>query len=635
MRNVFGRAGTANGSVRPSSRALLALGALGVVFGDIGTSPLYAFRVAIGVTGSADPAAVLGILSLIFWSLLLVVTAKYLGWILRADNEGEGGILALVALMKLHRRQNGPTERILLIIAIFGGALLFGDAILTPAISVLSAIEGMREITPALAGWTVPTAILTIAGLFLAQGLGVGRIGKVFGPTMLVWFLVLAWSGIAAIAANPDVLLALSPHHAVRVLWNSPWTASALLGAVFLAVTGGEALYADLGQFGRPAIGRAWLFVALPALTLNYFGQGSVVLASGSFNDNAFYNLYPKAILPFVVILATFATIIASQAVITGLASLSGQAIRLGFLPPLRVSYLSKRNPHDLYVPVVNAVVGLMTIMVVILFGSSDALAGAYGIAVAGAMITTTALFIAYQMGAERRSTQGSFLLIAPFGFLVVDLVFFAANAGKIASGGILPLTLAALVFLIVQCWRSGQARMAALQEDGDQSLREYLTMRDVLGPTTQKTAVFLTRPGTAIPRALLELGELSDLMFERVMLVSVRTFSVPKLERAKRVEVGRFSDGRTFRILVGVGYMQRVNLPALLGETFAELGIDPDGVTYLVGLERPVAPPLLAKWRSPIFFVYSILARLAIRPTDRFALPPSRTLEVGVPRYL
>ncbi|MEN3794423.1 KUP/HAK/KT family potassium transporter [Fulvimarina sp. MAC3] len=620
-----------------TSASLLTLGPLGVVFGDIGTSPLYAFRVAVGIAGTPDQIAVLGILSLIVWSLVLVVTIKYVGWILRADNGGEGGILALVALMKLHRRQETRFRRIILLVALFGGALLFGDAVLTPAISVLSAIEGLNDIAPAYSDWTVTTAVAIIAGLFIAQAFGVARIGAVFGPVMLVWFAVLAISGIVAIASYPQVLAALSPTYAVSLFVAYPYYATAFLGAVFLAVTGGEALYADLGQFGRPAITRAWLLIVLPALTLNYFGQGAMVIHDHRFAESTFYSLFPAFLLPAIVLLAASASVIASQAVITGLASLTSQAIRLGFLPPMNVTFLSPKNPHDVYVPVVNVIVGALTIAVVVSFGSSDALANAYGIAVAGAMITTTILFIAYERGVPARDLRGRIFAAVPFAFLAIDLVFITANAGKIPSGGALPLFLAAIVFLLVQCWRAGQSRLDALRMGEQTTIRDYLREHAGSGTlaTANRTAIFLARPDIAIPRALAEMTELVGIRFERVVIVSVRTFSVPRLRPEDRVTVEHLKNRDVVRVQVGVGYLQRINLPALLGETLGKLDVKAEAATYIVGLERPIAPKLLSGWSAPVFALYAFMARLALRPTDRFLLPPSRTLEVGMPRWL
>ncbi|MBO0905534.1 KUP/HAK/KT family potassium transporter [Jiella sonneratiae] len=612
----------------------LTVGALGVVFGDIGTSPLYAFKVALDATGSASQTAVFGVLSLIFWALVLVVTAKYLFWILRVDNAGEGGILALAALLRLDRRHGmKPYTLFLLAIAIAGGALLFGDAVLTPAISVLSAVEGLGEITSSLDHFIVPVALVIIVGLFAAQFLGAGRIGKAFGPIMLAWFAMLAISGAVQIARMPQVLLAVSPHYAIVYLVEHPAIASAISGAVFLAVTGGEALYADLGQFGRRAITQAWLLVAFPALVINYFGQGALVLG-GQFGGSTFYSLFHGFLLPFAVVLATLASIIASQAVITGIASLAGQSMRLDFLPSMRIQYFSHSNPHDLIAPAVNTVVGVCTALVVLSFRSSDALSNAYGIAVAGAMLSTTALFLAYKVREKAGGAWRSVSLAVTVLFLCLDLAFVAANLGKLEAGGLLPIGLAAAVVFLAVSWRVGQMRMAELQEGEEQGLRDYLKACANRPPTTQRSAVFLVRRGASVPRALVELTDLAETRFARTILVSVRTWAIPRVPQEDRIQRTEIREGLT-RIVVSVGYMQRINLPSLIAGELQSLGCDPDETVYITGLERPVSPSIFAKPAGIILSTYATMARLALRPPDRFMLPPSRTMEVGMPRYL
>ena len=623
----------------PSPRALarpaLVVAALGVVFGDIGTSPLYAFRVALGAAGGSDPASVFGVLSLVFWSLILVVSIKYVALILRVDNGGEGGILALAALLELHRRTGRRSKRLLAFVAMAGAALLFGDAVITPAISVLSAVEGVADIDPELRGATVPIATAILATLFVAQRFGVGRIGAVFGPVMLAWFALLALSGLPAIIDHPGVLVALSPHHGLALIIERPFVASAVLGAVFLAVTGGEALYADLGQFGRRAIARAWLLIALPALLINYFGQGAVILASGGSLDGSFYALFPGWLLPIIVALATAATVIASQAVLTGLASLGSQAVRLGFVPPTRILHQSPDNPHELYLPAVNLMAGVATIAVVWLYGSSDALADAYGIAVAGAMVTTTILYVTYRLKHARRARTGARRVLAlAAGLLLLDAVFVLANADKILSGGALPIGLSALVMLIAIAWRTGKERMAELQSSGMANSTELLRRLGAKSPTCERPAVFLMRPGSYAPRACAQLLDLAGLKFRTSLLVTVWTASTPRVKPETRLSITQMSEGIS-RIDLRVGYMQTVNLPALLGETFAKLGIDADDVTYIVNLERPIAPPVSMSPRRLLLALYAILARLAWRGADKFSLPPTRVLEVGMPRRL
>ncbi|ORE97741.1 KUP/HAK/KT family potassium transporter [Aurantimonas sp. 22II-16-19i] len=612
----------------------LTIGALGVVFGDIGTSPLYAFKVALTASGGADAPAVFGVLSLILWALILVVTVKYLFWILRVDNAGEGGILALAALLRLDRRHGlKPQSLFLLAIALAGGALLFGDAVLTPAISVLSAVEGLGEITSSLDHLIVPVALAIVIGLFAAQFLGAGRIGRAFGPIMLVWFAMLAVSGVVQIVRVPAVLEAVSPHYAIVYLAAHPAVAAAVCGAVFLAVTGGEALYADLGQFGRRAITNAWVFIAFPALAINYFGQGALVL-SGEVTDSPFYGLFGGIMLPFAVILATLASIIASQAVITGIASLASQSMRLDFLPSMRIRYFSPTNPHDLLAPAVNTLVGFCTAIVILTFRSSDALSSAYGIAVAGAMLSTTALYLAYRLKEPGRGGWRAVSVGVTVIFLGLDLAFVGANLGKLEAGGLLPIGLSSAVIFLAVSWRIGQMRMARIQEGEEQGMREYLKACGGRPPTTGRSAVFLVRRGANIPHTLVEMTDLAETRFSRTILVSVRTRAIPRVAQDERIQRTDIRPDLA-RIVVSVGYLQRINLPSLIAGELLSLGADPENTVYIVGLERPVAPPIFSRTLGPFLFAYATMARLALRPADRFNLPPTRTLELGMPRYL
>ncbi|MBO0664303.1 KUP/HAK/KT family potassium transporter [Jiella sp. MQZ9-1] len=619
---------------RADPTLVLTIGALGVVFGDIGTSPLYAFRVALQASGSAGQSAVFGVLSLILWALILVVTIKYLFWILRVDNAGEGGILALAALLRLDRRHEmKPRTVFLLAVALAGGALLFGDAVLTPAISVLSAVEGLGEITSSLNHLIVPVALAIVVGLFAVQFLGTGRIGKAFGPIMLAWFAMLAVSGIIQIAKVPEVLVAVSPSYAIVLLVDHPAIAAAICGAVFLAVTGGEALYADLGQFGRTAINRAWLYIAFPALALNYFGQGALVL-SGRVTGSTFYSLFGPSVLPIAVALATLASIIASQAVITGIASLASQSMRLDFLPSMRIQYFSPTNPHDLLTPAVNTLVGVCTALVVITFRSSDALSNAYGIAVAGAMLSTTILYLAYRLTKRGKGLWRVVSISITTAFLLGDLAFVTANFGKLEAGGLLPVALAVAVTFLAVSWRFGQLRMARLQEGEEQGLRDYLKGCANRPATTTRSAVFLVRRGANIPRTLVEMTDLAETRFARTVLVSVRTRAIPRVSQEDRIQLTQIRDDLT-RIVVNVGYLQRINLPSLIAGELQGLGADPEETVYIVGLERPISPSIFSKPLGLLLFAYAAMARLALRPSDRFNLPPTRTLEVGMPRYL
>lgn len=616
-------------------RAFITVAALGVVFGDIGTSPLYAFRVSMGAAQETSSLAVMGVLSLIFWSLIIVVTLKYVLLILRVDNGGEGGILALAALLDLHRAPAKTRSSPLLIVAVLGGALLFGDAIITPAISVLSATEGLHDISPAFQDLTVPLACLILGGLFFSQRFGIMRIAVLFGPVMLVWFGVLATSGLVAVVAHLSVLKAISPHYALVFALAHPGVMLAVLGGVFLTVTGGEALYADLGQFGRPAITRAWLLIALPALLLNYFGQGAQFLANpGEGIENTFYALFSKELLLPVVLLATLATVIASQAVITGLFSLGRQAIQLGLLPPMAVRHMTGENEHDVYIPVVNTIVGMGSIAIVLGFRTSDQLADAYGVAVAGAMITTTVLYIGYQVRSRQtagKSFAGLLVLLAPI--LLVDIAFLSASSGKLVSGGLVPLLLALAVSIIVVAWRKGRERMLELQKTGEIKYSPG-QIRPIEEGQTPRAGVFLVRPGQMWPLALQELSELTGSDFNRIIVLSVWTTSRPRVDATTSVTITRL-DEAVARIDVRVGYMQQINVPALIGPALDELGLESGKVTYIANLERPMTPQSLRSLDGMFYSIFAILARLARRSTDRFQLPPSRTIEIGMPRQL
>lgn len=616
-------------------QAFLALGALGVVFGDIGTSPLYAFRVALDAAGGVAPHIIMGILSMIFWSLILVVTIKYVALILRADNGGEGGILALAALMDLHKNSINRRSKTLLMVGIIGGALLFGDAVITPAISVLSAIEGLHDVAPAFIGLSVPITVFILMILFIAQRFGIMRIAGLFGPIMLVWFITLAAAGTNAVAANPAILSALSPHHAVMLASSEPTLILAILGSVFLAVTGGEALYADLGQFGRTAISRAWLFVALPALVLNYFGQGALLLVNPSEDiANTFYSLFSKDLLLPIIALSTLSTIIASQAVVTGLFSLGRQAVELGFLPPMLVRNMTPHNAHDVYIPVVNFFVGTLSIIVVLVFQTSDQLADAYGISVAGAMVTTTILYVALLMKRVPKFINARLWIIVILSpVLLLDLAFVAASANKLLNGGILPISLGAVVVVIVLAWRKGRARMVEMHNSGadkTNSISGYISA----DAATKNVGVFLTRPGQKSPIALQELSKLAGCSFSKIIVLSVFTTSKPRVDAKSCVTFVKFSENSA-RININVGYMQPVNVPSLIGPTLEKLGVTSRNVTYIANLDRPISPRHIRSFDDIFFAIFTFLARLALRSTDRFHLPKTRTLEVGMPRQL
>lgn len=607
--------------------------ALGIVFGDIGTSPLYALRITVDAAGGAtDPAAVLGAVSLIFWAIVLVVSGKYVAAILRTDNQGEGGVMALAALLDLHRSARGPARAALLFTAIAGAALLFGDGVITPAISVISAVEGIALRRPDLEAWAAPLALAVLFGLFASQRAGTSRIGALFGPVMLAWFVLLGLSGAASIVEAPAILRALDPRYAAGLAGRSPQTFLAVTGAAFLAVTGGEALYADLGQFGRRAISRAWRLVAMPGLLCNYFGQGALMLADPQAGASPFYLLFPPALTMPVVVMATLATVIASQAVITGVFSLARQAMELGLLPPLKVFHTSPLSEHHVYIPAINNLMGLASIVVAFSFSTSDNLASAYGVAVAGSMVTTTILFLAVRLRAARMGTgRIATVLVLGVPMLALDSVFVAGNATKFIEGAFVPLILAGSAMTVAYAWRAGRRRMMSGEQP---DMAEFVRQFETSGFRRGRPGIFLVRPGQSTPQTLPVLADLANSRFSRVAIVTVWTASRPRVPENDRIRVTHFTDA-VLRIDVRVGYLQRINLPALLGQALARNGIQADQATYVVGLERPVAPE---SWKRPIdllLSLYTVLAKLAARGPDRFQLPRTRTLEVGVPRQL
>lgn len=607
------------------------MAALGVVFGDIGTSPLYAFKQglnAVGGSGISD-ADVLGLLSLITWAVILSVTIKYVMLVLRADNDGEGGILALVTLLDLHRSANG--KRLLLLVAgLVGGAMLIGDGVLTPAISVLSAIEGLEVIAPALDHWIVAATVLVILLVFLSQRAGTERIGAFYGPVMLAWFLSLAALGVHGIVQAPQVVAALDPRHGILLLADHPLLAGAILGATFLAITGGEALYADLGHFGRPVITRAWLVVAMPALLLNYYGQGANALVHRETVRNPFYDLAPDMFEVPLLILATCATVIASQAIITGVFSLAKQAIELGYLPPMRIRYTSERNDQHIYVGRLNWIMMLACIAIVVSFGSSDRLASAYGIAVAMAMVSTTILFVAY----VRRSWRWPLpaLIALACGLAVIDLSFAAANLTKLHDGGWLPVTIAGLVLVIMVSWRRGLEGLGIQQRRFTGPLEDFVAKGRPAGcAVSPRTAIFLSRGGAVTPVALGRLSELLNVQFDRAVIVSVWIASRPRVPVDERVRVLPL-DSAHLRVDVRFGYMQQIDVPAVLGPALYAQGIDPDEVVYVIGHERVMPPDDILGVRDLLSHVFAFLARNAERSVDRFGLPRPRTIEIGYP---
>jgi KUP system potassium uptake protein len=622
-------------------RTRAALGALGIVYGDIGTSPLYALKEAAkaaGGGGTPTPDAILGVLSLMLWSLILIISLKYAILILRADNRGEGGIVALLAL--LHAREAPPRSwrAYLLILGLIGAALLYGDGAITPAISVLSAIEGLEVDAPHLGPAVLPLTLSILLALFVIQWKGTGFIGGIFGPIMLLWFVVLGILGIGGIARAPSVLAAVSPLYAVSYLLHAAPTVSfAVLGAVFLAVTGGEAMYADMGHFGRGPIRLAWFAVVLPGLVVNYLGQGALLLTSPEALENPFYLLAPDWAHYGLVAFATAAAVIASQAIISGVFSLTRQAIQLGFLPRMYIRHTASHERGQIYVPLVNWLLALATLGAVIGFGSSGALAGAYGIAVSLLMAITTVLaaLVALQWGYNPLAVAA----VNGF-FLVIDLLYFAANSTKFFEGGWFPLLLAVSVAFLMLTWRTGQRLVEEvrihLRQPEQVFVRRLLAAAPLLAAPPVRlpgAAIVLTAATSGIPLVLTHHVKHNRVLHERVLLVTVVTTEEPRVPEADRIEVVPVAAGIS-RLFLRYGFMESPDVSEALRLAISQgqlAGIDLDDVTYYLGRETiiPTRAVLgMALWREEIF---AILNRNAERSAAYFCIPARQVVEIGI----
>ncbi len=607
----------------------LMLGALGVVFGDIGTSPLYALRQTVLATegGLPNHVAVMGSLSMIFWALILVVTVKYVLIIMRADNNGEGGTLALAALA---HRSAGLTRKMktgIGIGAIVGLALFFGDGMLTPAITVLSAVEGLTVETPRFSGLVVPLVLVIMAGLFAIQSRGTHRLGKLFGPVMCVWFLALAWFGLVSLIRNPVILTAVNPLYAVEMFIHAPWVAFVSLGAVVLAVTGCEALYADMGHFGKKPIQYAWLLVALPSLMLNYFGQGAALLRQPSDAGIAFFSVIPHWAHYPMVALATLAAIIASQAVITGVFSMTQQAVQLGQLPRMEIRHTSATDYGQIYVPRMNAFLAVGVVLIVLIFKSSGALAAAYGIAVTGVMVIDT---MNASLVARRQWRWNRMLVLVLFGGMgLSDLIFFTSNSLKIPEGGWLPLLIAAAVFIGMDTWRRG--RRVHLEKVRSESLplNLFLERADKTALRVAGLGVFLASRIDVVPGALLHNLKHNKILHERVVIANVVVQDTPLVPAAKRVEVEKLGKGfYTMRILHG--FFETPDVPRAMEDARRfGLALDTSTVTFFIGRETVVPDPQseLGRWRN---WMYRIMASTALSPARFYRLPPNRVVELG-----
>jgi KUP system potassium uptake protein len=615
---------------RISSRQLapMAVAALGVVFGDIGTSPLYAMSACFTGPGiEVTPEHILGVLALIFWTLVVVILLKYVMVVLNADNKGEGGVLALTALV-INTSRESPRRKWYAMLGILGASLFFADGAITPTITVLSAVEGLQVAAPAAHIPTVPIAIVVLIGFFIIQRHGTGSVGKIFGPIMLGWFLILAVMGVSWIVREPQVFLALNPLRALQMLSEHKVGGLALLAGVFLTVTGGEALYADMGHFGKAPIRLGWICIVMPALVLNYFGQGAMLIENPAAISNPFFLMAPEwSVLPLVAI-ATLASVIASQAVISGVFSVTTQAVSLGLLPRLRVEHSSAQHAGQIYVPTMNWILMVAALALVLGFGSSAALAGAYGLAVSGAMTIVTPLTLSL---IKSRTGKDSRLLRTGLSLLfIVDIAFLLANLTKLEDGGWLPLVSGLIIFWLMQTWQSGRASVMA------RLLREQKPVRDFIEDLKRDppvrvpgTSIFLDQKASGIPRALLNNIKFNRVMHERVVLLTVVTREVPRVAAAKRLTVTPVCEG-IVRLVAQVGFMEKPNITAILRDA-ESLGVpyDPEATTFFLSREellpgrRSDLPPLRRR-------AFMQMARSAQVIADYYGLPPNRVVEIG-----
>jgi KUP system potassium uptake protein len=619
---------TKAGSISPggSPRRALLVGALGVVYGDIGTSPIYTLRECLRAANGNTAEVIFGLLSLIFWSLTIVVTAKYVLFVMRADNDGEGGIIALLGLAA-HSEANQRRRIAILLFGLAGAALFYGDGMITPAISVLSAVEGLKVATPSLADYVVPIAVIVLIGLFVVQRWGSARIGAYFGPVMALWFGALAIAGLVEVIKGPNILFALNPLYGLRFVASHGWPGFLALGSVFLALTGAEALYADMGHFGRESIRLDWFGIVLPALILNYFGQGALVLAHPEALESPFFLLFPSRLLYPMTLLATLATVIASQAVISGAFSLSQQAMQLSLLPRLDVHQTSEEAIGQVYVPQINWLLMICVIGLVLSFRSSDALASAYGIAVVSTMLITTALLA---IVARRLWNWSLALTIGVIGFfLVVDLAFFAANVVKIPDGGWFPLLVGAIAFTLMSTWRRGrQIILERMSEDNLPLDRFIANLNPEAYPRVKGTAIYLAARHDAVPYALTDNLRHNQVLHQRIFLLTVITERAPHVPDTEGVTLEQLGKGIA-RLTVHLGFADSPALPPVLEANYDRLQINVNESSFFLGRETPVPTtrPDLSLWREKLF---AFMTRNAVSASDYFQIPPKRVVELG-----
>jgi KUP system potassium uptake protein len=615
------------GAATPVTTQSLMVAALGVVYGDIGTSPLYAIKQCFLHPGAVTAPRIFGVLSLIVWALTIVVTIKYVLVLMRADNRGEGGIFALTILAQ--RATSNRHNHWIFVAGIVGGSLFFGDAVLTPAISVLSAVEGLEVKAPELQPYVLPLSLVLLVALFMVQRRGTGRVGNFFGPVIVVWFLTLGLLGLAEIARHPAILMAVNPLYGIELLVADPVTGFVLLGAVVLAVTGAEALYADMGHFGRMPIRRAWLWFVFPALLLNYFGQGALLLGNPEAVQNPFYRLAPDWAVYPLVILASAATVIASQAVISGAFSLTRQAVQLGYLPRMQVRHTSEREIGQVFVPEVNAILLVAVVATVVVFRSSDALGSAYGIAVTGTMLVDTILGFTYLAASGRWPLWAVIPLFLLFA--VVDLAFFGANVLKIADGGWFPLAIAGLVFAVMGTWWRGRRLLAEQRTQDALPLGPFVEALNPQRPVrVPGTAIFMTRDMSQVPVALLHALKHTKALHERVVIMQVTTEDVPQVADDRRLEVQEVGKG-FYTMCARYGFMEEPNLMRALAQCRVQhFRINLMDTSFFIGREkvRPRARRMVFwRLRDRLFI---LLTKLALDATEFFRIPPNRVVELG-----
>ena len=626
MTNAVEAASTPAAAEHPV-RAVLLLGALGIVFGDIGTSPIYAFRESLRAAGDVSAeATVLGVLSMVFWAIILIVTIKYVIFVMRADNQGEGGTMALLSLAL---PVAGRLQPILLVVGLAGASLFFGDAMITPAISVLSAVEGLKIAFPTIEPYVVPLAAVILVGLFAIQSRGSGAVGFLFGPVMAAWFATLALSGLFHLFGHPRVLLALDPRYALAYVGHAGGVTSfAVLGSVFLALTGGEALYADMGHFGRGPIRLDWFVLVLPALVLNYLGQGASVLADPASAANPFFLLFPGWMLVPALLLTTAATIIASQAVLSGAFALVQQAIQLGAVPRLDVRQTSEESAGQVYVPQINWLLAAIVLGLVFGFRSSDGLANAYGIAVAGDMLATTLLVTTVAIGLWR--WPGTLVYPVAGLILLLDVVFVSANVHKIPAGGWFPLLVGVITLTLMLVWRKGRQVALARRDENATSLDAFLAGLVEPGAPVRMhgTAVYLTKQAEMVPAALALNVKHNGVVHERVILLKVTAERSPRVPEDRRIVSQELSSG-FHSAWMKFGFAEKPDVMAALKLHQAETGFDPEQASFFIGRETPVPSvrPDLPPWQEVLF---AFMTRNAVSASDYFRIPPEYVVELG-----